>query len=235
MGKKKQYQHWISDINPETRRAQCTVCGPCRIRQDHSYTKGWRCAGKWHQGVCEICGKKIPPARKVCEDQVCTDGVFEARFWRFAEPVEGGHMKWNGPVYDGKPHVSACINNKNKKRVAAGIAYQIRTGNAPGQGSSALPECGESWCMAPAHMGLSIGSGLNGQRGPFLSSNPLREYARLHGFLMDDMPAPNVRVSVWRVDSICIDIFGIHPCAIYGWDFFKDEDDRPQKAPPAAA
>lgn len=34
---------------------------------------------------------------------------------------------------------------------------------------------------------------------------------------------PEGYASVFGVDRICIEFLGIHPCTVYGWDFFEPE------------
>lgn len=66
--------------------------------------------------------------------------------------------------------------------------------------------------------GLHYGRQLKGY-APRFPVEPMLEYARRRGVVLPDMPAKTLTLR--KVDDLCIDVFGVHPIAVYG-DLYYD-------------
>lgn len=62
-------------------------------------------------------------------------------------PVDGGHLAWSGPR---GPYGTPILCHGNGRHQARAVAFRQQYGRAPvGQ---VRPACGETWCVAPAHV-----------------------------------------------------------------------------------
>ena len=54
---------------------------------------------------------------------------------------------------------------------------------------------------------------------PRFPVTPLREYAEKRGVYIDDLPEKELTLE--RMDSLCIDVLGVHPHEVYGNFYFN--------------
>lgn len=60
---------------------------------------------------------------------------------------------------------------------------------------------------------------------PLFPAQPLLDFMKARGISLPhyhERPKPGSRISLERMDAICIDVLGVHPSAVYGELYFKE-------------
>lgn len=184
---------------------------------------------------CITCGKptRSKSGRVYCRTEECAYGF--ARWWAKENVDKVGDCEiWRGSLRsrgNEAPNFDVTVGPGGKRRVYRVISLREEDPSVA-KGRNYENECGNPGCVSLLHNKL-ITAG-NGSRNPLIISahlpaEPLLDYfARSHRTPLNDNQREALRrgrsrgyFTVTTADTLCIDVLGVHPTAIYGDLFYE--------------